>query len=57
MDINLYQIFGTSAKDIIKEMLGLDIRGMDTLEQEPERYHPWECPLLLPLPVLEREDF
>jgi len=35
MDINLYQIFGTSAKDIIKEMLGLDIRGMDTLEQEP----------------------
>ena len=35
MDINLYDIFGTSVKDIIKEMTGLDIRGMDDLEQEP----------------------
>lgn len=35
MDVNLYQIFGTSTKDIIKEMLNLDIRGMDTLDEEP----------------------
>ena len=34
MDTKLYQHFGTSTKDIIKEMVGLDIRGMDSLEEE-----------------------
>ncbi len=34
MDINLYQIFGASTKAIVKEMLNLDIRGMDTLAEE-----------------------
>lgn len=35
MDIDLYQIFGTSAKSMIKEMLDLDIRGMDKMDEEP----------------------
>lgn len=39
MDIYLYQIFGTSTKNIIKEMLDLDIKGMDSLKEEPGEIH------------------
>lgn len=34
MNIKLYEPFGSSTKDIIKEMSGIDIVGMDSLEEE-----------------------
>jgi chemotaxis protein CheX len=36
MDMNLYKPFGISTKDIIKEMSGIGIRGMDIFDGEED---------------------